>query len=284
MPSWFQGSFPRALARRLLATLCVGPRRSLLLFALSLLAGTGLLYAAHTAEDRQKAAPLLAAPQILFGPAGEGKAVGERIAAGQLSEAEAIAQKEVRIGASLQAGGEITPTKKLQSASSMLGFAFRLTIPSNNLAVVYTLQKRYAEAHKTIARAISIQRGALSQAQTDTTFNSWLAYIQAGRGAGKIVEQQKRLLAILLLNQALVYRVEGNGTQAAKLDAEAHKLDPSLPKIAPLSTRNEHASPPRPKKTAPSRKPPPRKKNPSPRPEKKLPAFWQESERALLLS
>ncbi|WP_142660781.1 hypothetical protein [Methylacidimicrobium tartarophylax] len=170
----------------------LGRRCSALVFGLCVLAIPRLLPAAYPEEGKQKAAPLLlAAPQILSGPAGEGKAVAERITAGQLSEAEEAADRELRIATSLQAGGEIDPTKRLQSASSMLGFAFRVAIPYNNLGVVYTLQKRYAEAHKTISRAIGIQRAALSQAQTDTTFHSTLAYIQAGRGAGKIVEQQR---------------------------------------------------------------------------------------------
>ncbi|WP_018289767.1 hypothetical protein [Verrucomicrobium sp. 3C] len=277
MASRFQESSPGALARWR-SGLRVGPRNSALLLVLFLLAETRLLPAAHPEEGKQKAVPLLAAPQILFGPAGEGKAVAERIIAGHLSEAEAAADRELRIATSLQAGAEIDPTKRLQSASSMLGFAFRVAVPYNNLGVVYTLQKRYAEAHKTISRAIGIQRAALSQAQTDTTFNSTLAYIQAGRGAGKIVEQQRKFLAILLLNNALVYRIEGDAARAAQFDAEAHRLDPTLPKMAPLSRRNERPSPPpqpkHPKETPHPRQPPPRKKSRSPRPGKEFPAFW----------
>lgn len=235
----------------------------------------GTIFSLIARQPKHPEAFFLSVPQIVFGPSGEGKRVAEYITAHRIPEAERVAHQELRLATSLQAASDVEPTRNFQRNASMLGFSFRIAVSYNNLGVVLSLEKKFAEAHKMLSRAISIQKALLSQAQTDAVFNTGLAYIQAGRGAGKVIEQHKRLLAVFLLNNALVYREEGDERQAKKIDEEAHRLDPSLPAMSPFPSTPQRSKVEKRKPKSPPHKSIPPKNPPVTRPVKELPAFWK---------
>lgn len=154
------------------------------------------------------------APQMILGANGEGKKAQELLQEGRLAEAEAVAQAD------------------LHTAISRSGFSsFGLLVPYNNLGVVYTVEGKFADAHKMFVRAIGLGKAAVSQGEMASGYSGGSTYRQAGAGAGKGLTMQKKLLALCLFNNGLAYRKEGEPTKAERFEAEARKLDPSLPEL-----------------------------------------------------
>ncbi|MDD2676871.1 MAG: tetratricopeptide repeat protein [Methylacidiphilaceae bacterium] len=154
------------------------------------------------------------APQMILGANGEGKKAQELLQAGHPSEARAVAEKD------------------LQTSIAQSGFSsFGNMVSYNNLAVAYTAEGKYAEAHKLFARAIGLGRAAVSQGLMAAGYSAGSTYTQAGAGSGKGVAVQKKILALCLFNNSIAYRREGDLVKAARFQADARKLDPSLPEL-----------------------------------------------------
>ncbi|TFE72960.1 hypothetical protein A7Q10_03330 [Methylacidiphilum caldifontis] len=153
-------------------------------------------------------------PQLIFGANGEGKKVHELLQVGQLADAQKTAENDLHV------------------SIARSGFSsFGLLVPYNNLGVVYALEGKSAEAHKMFSRAIGLGKAALSQAQMTAGYSAGSTYTQAGTGAGKGVENQKKLLALCLYNNSIAYRMERDLAKAERFQAEARKLDPNLPEL-----------------------------------------------------
>ncbi|MGD9895603.1 MAG: hypothetical protein AB7T14_00780 [Candidatus Methylacidiphilaceae bacterium] len=154
------------------------------------------------------------APQIILGANGEGKKAQELLQAGHAAEAQAAAEAD------------------LHTSVARSGFSsFGLLVPYNNLGAVYVAEGNYAQAHKMFSRAIGLGKAAVSQGEMGSGYSAGSTYTQAGAGAGKGVALQKKLLALCLFNNSIAYRKEGDLSKADRFQADARKLDPSLPEL-----------------------------------------------------